>query len=70
MRGRYLQVPAPHPSLVPGFKSDENANCPGQSRPEYPNLISNLKSSTGEHSMFRYSGTSMFRYSGTFNVPL
>ena len=22
---------APHPSLVPGFKPDENANCPGQS---------------------------------------
>ena len=27
------QAPAPHPSLVPGFKSDENAICPGQSCP-------------------------------------
>ena len=25
------QVSAPHPSLVPGFQPDENANCPGQS---------------------------------------
>ena len=25
------QVPASHPSLVPGFQPDENANCPGQS---------------------------------------
>ena len=25
------QVPASHPSLVPGFWPDENANCPGQS---------------------------------------
>ena len=36
MRGRYLQVSAPHPSLVPGIKPDENAICPGQSWPEYP----------------------------------
>ena len=25
------QVPASHPSLVPGFQPDEKANCPGQS---------------------------------------
>ena len=37
MRGRYL------PSLVPGFKPDENAICPGQSWPEYPNLPNSRK---------------------------
>ena len=74
------QVSAPYPSLVPGFKPDENANCPGQSRPEYPNLILFQISSQvqgniqcfaiAEHQCFAIAEHSMFRYSGTSNVPL
>ena len=37
-RGRCL--PAPRPSLVPGFKPDEKAIFPGHSWPEYPKIFS------------------------------
>ena len=37
------QVPAPRPSLFPGFKPEEKAIFPGHSWPEYPKTKDYIK---------------------------